>query len=148
MYIAAGGTSADPTPFSLPLLRARLNKTAKEQRLLGMGIATEMHPSCKSKNTEHSEWRPRTQFSWENLSAAADFMQLRDGWQRSHKREVPSHWLLFCVLTANWKILQVIKRVCGSWMRRYLLHIHLTSKPSGHSKYSKLSIPCSEHIST
>ena len=134
MYTAAGGTSADLKPFSLPLLQAQLNKRAKEQRLLGMGIATKTRPSCKSKNTEHSEWRPRTQFSWGNLSAAADFMQLRDGWQRSHKREVPSHWLLFSVLTANWQILQVIKRVCGCWMRRCLLHIHLTSKPSGHSK--------------
>ena len=57
MYIAEGGTSANPTPYSLPLLLAQLNKRAKEQTLLGVGIATETHPRCKSKNTEHSEWR-------------------------------------------------------------------------------------------
>ena len=80
MHTVAGGTSGDPTPFSLPLLQERLDKRAKKQRLLGTGIATETCPSCKSKNTEHLEWRPRTRFSWENLSAAEDFMQLRDGW--------------------------------------------------------------------
>ena len=53
----------------------QLNKRAKEQRLLGVGITTETHPSCKSKNIEHSEWRPRTWSSWENLAAMAN-----EGW--------------------------------------------------------------------
>ena len=142
MYTAAGGTSADPTSFSLPLLQARLNKRVKEQRLLGN--ATEMCPSCKSRtrSIQNGDQEPGL------LGKTCQQRQTLCSWgmvgKKSHKREVPSHWLPFSVLTAHCQIPQVIKGVCGCRMGRCLLRMHLTAIPSGHSNHSKLSIPHSE----